>query len=64
MDEIFYRDPVMFGVDLFQSFSNVGKSIIGSNKKEAIKWLLAHINNLGANNWNEVAVEETLYILP
>ena len=37
MDEIFYRDPVMFGVDLFQSFSNVGKSIIGSNKKEAIK---------------------------
>ena len=32
-----------------------------SKKKPTVKRLLAHINRLGANNWGESVVEETLY---
>ena len=32
-----------------------------SKKKPTVKRLLAHINRLGANNWGELVVEETLY---
>ena len=31
-----------------------------SKKKPTVKRLLAHINSLGANNWDESVVEETL----
>ena len=34
-----------------------------SKKKPSVKRLLAHINSLGANNWDESVVEETLCIL-
>ena len=34
-----------------------------SKKKPTVKQLLAHINSLGANNWDESVVEETLCIL-
>ena len=34
-----------------------------SKKKPTVKRLLAHINSLGANNWDESVVEETLCIL-
>ena len=34
-----------------------------SKKKPTVKRLLAHINSLGENNWDEQAVEETLCIL-
>ena len=34
-----------------------------SKKKPTVKQLLAHINSLGANNWDESVVEETLWIL-
>ena len=32
-----------------------------SKKKPTVKRLLAHTNSLGANNWGESVVEETLY---
>ena len=34
-----------------------------SKKKPSVKGLLAHINSLGANNWDESVLEETLCIL-
>ena len=34
-----------------------------SKKKPTVKRLLAHVNSLGENNWDESAVEETLCIL-
>ena len=34
-----------------------------SKKKPTVKRLLAHITSLGANNWDESVVEETLCIL-
>ena len=34
-----------------------------SKKKPTVKRLLAHVNSLGKNNWDESAVEETLCIL-
>ena len=34
-----------------------------SKKKPTVKRLLAHINSLGSNNWDESVVEETLCIL-
>ena len=34
-----------------------------SKKKPTVKRLLAHINSLGSNNWDELVAEETLCIL-
>ena len=34
-----------------------------SKKKPTVKRLLAHINSLGASNWDESVIEETLCIL-
>ena len=47
---------VSYHVNYYQTINHVKDS----KKKPTVKRLLAHINSIGANNWGESVVEETL----